>query len=151
MRLPAFKRWANIPDPPPRDPTKKTDVVGFRQAFTDTREAFSDWKERSAEKAHNHAMERQEVNERTGREKEFAQRKAAELDRIRAAAPVSVPQVATEAIAPATAADLEVAAATVPRSNPATTAHLTPEQSKQARIAAARSRRESTRQKKTRI
>lgn len=150
MRLPAFKRWANIPDPPPRDPTKKTDVVGFRQAFTDTREAFSDWKERSAEKAHNHAMERQEINERTGREKEFAQRKAAELDRIRAAAPASIPQAATEAIAPATAADVEVVAA-VPRFNSAATAQLTPEQSKQARIAAARSRRESTRQKKSRI
>jgi YidC/Oxa1 family membrane protein insertase len=119
LKIPAFKRWADIPDPPIQD--KKTAGVGFMQAFRDTKEAFGDLKEGAVERTDRKFAEGQQEKALDKQVEERAARKKATLEKLKASG--------------SAVDDAEMSAA----------------DEKQARIAAARKRRESHRNRRTRI
>lgn len=119
LKIPAFKRWADIPDPPPQD--KKTAGVGFMQAFRDTTEAFGDLKQGAIERTDRKFAEGQQEKALDKQAEERAARKKATLEQLKASA--------------SAVDDGEMSAS----------------DEKQARIAAARKRRESHRSRRSRI
>lgn len=51
LRLPVFKRWADIPDPLPRDPNEpERKAMSFSQIVKDTQEAFADVKQQAMDR-----------------------------------------------------------------------------------------------------
>jgi YidC/Oxa1 family membrane protein insertase len=130
MKIPAFKQWADIPDPPVKSATDKSEGVGFMQAFRDTRDAFSDLKDNAVEKTDKEHMEKQQIKAEEKLAETRAARKKATLDQLKAGGSSTV---STSALAE----EADIAGV--------------PVDEKQARLAAARKRRESLRSKRSRI
>lgn len=117
LKIPAFKRWADIPDPPKTD--AKTAGVGFMQAFRDTKEAFSDLKEGAVERTDRKFAEGQQEKAVDKAAEDRAARKKATLEALKASAVED--------------------------------GEMSPADEKAARVAAARKRRESQRNRRSRI
>lgn len=139
LRLPAFKRWANIPDPPVRDPAAPSDAVGFRKAFRDTTEAFSEVYEGAVERTNRKMSEKEEAKAKKDEADEFEKRrKAAAVKLKETPAAMSTP-----------AAVVEQGDTTVATFVPAQAS--SEEEAKRRRLADARRRREQSRSKRSRV
>lgn len=130
LRLPAFKRFANIPDPPVRDPAAPNDAVGFRKAFNDTTEAFSEMYEGAVDRTNQKMEEKQAAKAKQQAKDEFEKKK----------------KKAAELIKKAPTIDQAVNAQIVTDG-----AVESPEDAKRRRVAEARKRREQSRTRRTRI
>ena len=83
LKLPAFKRLANIPDPPIRDPSVPSKPsLGFMQAFRETREAFSGAVERTREQQDRKIAENDILKAEKARLKIREDRKLAAVSKI---------------------------------------------------------------------
>ena len=136
LRLPAFKRWANIPDPPVRDPAAPSDAVGFRKAFRDTTEAFSEVYEGAVERTNRKMSEKEEAKAQKDEAEEFEKR--------RKAAALKLKETPVSAAAAEQQGDTTVATF-------APIQALPEEEAKKRRLADARRRREQSRSKRSRV
>lgn len=149
LRLPAFKKWAKIPDPPVRDPKTASKSLGFWEAFQDTKNAFSDQIEESKQKAQANVDAKAAKKLEEERKADAAARRQAALDRLNASrAPLQLEgESAIDSVQP----DGHVIS-TAPALAQQQAVHTeTHEEAKKRRVAEARKRRENQKSRKSRF
>lgn len=149
LRLPAFKKWANIPDPPVRDPKTASKSLGFWEAFQDTKNAFSDQIAESKEKTQARLDAKAAKKLEDERRADAAARRKAALDRLNASkAPLQVEGgAAIDSVQP----DGHIISTAPALAQQQAVQGETHEEAKKRRVAEARKRRENQKSRKSRF
>lgn len=151
LRLPAFKKFANIPDPPVRPPASKTpgkggddQPTGFFKAIRDTTDAFSETYEQAKERANRKMLEKEQAEQAKKRAQALADRKAEALKRYQ-------PSAQAQAQGPSLTDTMAAAGSDTQRPTPKVPSAVDPNVlQRRSRVQQARKKRESSRQSKHR-
>ena len=155
LRLPAFKRWADIPDPPPRDPTKpRSNPLSFRQIVKDTTEAFAEVQQKAIERTEARMESQAPVTRQKAWDHEasaYEKRKKAAAAALQDNGKVAFDTTASAGVLEKSVTQVEGNTASTQRQAIKMTPAQAAEEARRIRVADARKRREQHRQRKSRL
>lgn len=149
LRIPAFKKWANIPDAPVRDTKAPSKSLGFWEAFQDTKNAFNDTYEDGKARTQANIQAKAAKKLEDERRADAAARRQAALDRLNASkAPL---QVEGEGVIDSVRPDGHIISTAPALAQQQAVHSETHEEAKKRRVAEARKRRENQKSRKSRF
>lgn len=158
LRLQVFKKWANIPDPLPRDPNEpERKAMSFSQIVKDTKDAFDDVKQQAIDRTEAQAEQKQAqtrqqawASEDAAYEKRRKQAVQIIRDQQKVAFDTTAP-VDQQAVLEETVTQVDGATATTQRTLVKMTPAQAAEEARRMRVIDARKRREQHRQRRSRL